>query len=181
MFTGGALIQWLRDALGVLSSADESEALARAVNDNGGVSIIPAFTGLGAPHWKPRAKGMILGLTRHTTKAHIVRAALESIALQCNDIVDVITHECPDIGFQLLKVDGGASANDWLMQRQANVSDMTVIRPKSIEATALGAARCAAFTDGIDMHTNNDQGDVFHPESDDHELKSQWKTALGLI
>jgi len=181
VFTGGALIQWLRDALGVLSSADESPALARAVDDNGGVSIIPAFTGLGAPHWKPRAKGMILGLTRHTTKAHIVRAALESIALQCNDIVDIIKHECPGIGFEFLKVDGGASANDWLMQRQANVSDLTVIRPKSIEATALGAARCAAFTDGIDMHTNTNQGHVFHPESDELELKSQWKTALRFI
>ena len=142
------------------------------MDGNAGVTIIPALTGLGAPHWKPNAKGMILGLTRNTTKAHIVRAALEAIALQSNDLIELIQKECPAVQFESVLVDGGASANDWLMQLQSDVSNITVSRPESVEATALGAAMCAQMGASEPSRSNPT---IFRPKSDQSSLTSHWK------
>lgn len=178
VFTGGALIQWLRDGLDIIQSASETKALAESVPNTGGVTIIPALTGLGAPHWNPDAKGMIIGLTRQTTKAHIARAALEAIALQSNDIIELIRNECPNIKFNTLLVDGGASANDWLMQCQADVSQITVARPPSVEATALGAALCAANLSNPSINPHKGAAHTFTPITNMDKLKVQWATAL---
>lgn len=141
-YIAGALIQWLRDGLGIITSATEVEALAASVPDSGGVTIIPALAGLGAPHWRPEARGLIAGITRSTTKAHIARAALESIAHSQCDILEAMAAE---LGGPLkqLRVDGGASANNLLMQMQADLSGVTLLRPKMLEATALGAGMLA--------------------------------------
>ncbi|MGC6366534.1 MAG: FGGY family carbohydrate kinase [Candidatus Marinamargulisbacteria bacterium] len=179
VFTGGSLIQWLRDGLGMIQSAPETQTLAESVPTNGGVTIIPALTGLGAPHWNPDAKGMIMGLTRQTTKAHIARAALEAIALQSNDIIELIRKECPNIAFNTLLVDGGASANDWLMQCQADVSQLNVSRPPSVEATALGAALCAAKHTNPSINATKGAGDTFMPMSKPDALKNHWRIALA--
>ncbi len=178
VFTGGALIQWLRDQLNLIETAAETEVIAQRVSDNGGVTIIPALTGLGAPHWLPDAKGMITGLTRQSNKSHIIRAALESIALQSNDIITLIKKECPHIAFEELLVDGGASANNWLMQLQADVSELTVKRPHSIEATALGVAKCAAFFDHYWEEVILSKMSTFLFKSDQNVLKSQWQSEL---
>lgn len=143
-YVAGALIQWLRDGLGIITSAAEVEALAASVPDSGGVTIIPALAGLGAPHWRPGARGLIAGITRGTTKAHIARAALESIAHSQCDILEAMAAE---LGGPLkeLRVDGGASANNLLMQLQADLSGVTLLRPKMLEATALGAGMLAGL------------------------------------
>jgi len=143
-YIAGALIQWLRDGLGIIASAAEVEALAASVPDSGGVTIIPALAGLGAPHWRPEARGLITGITRGTTKAHIARAALESIAHSQCDILEAMAAE---LGGPLkeLRVDGGASANNLLMQMQADLSGVTLLRPKMLEATALGAGMLAGL------------------------------------
>lgn len=148
VFVGGAVIQWLRDELGLLTSAAESEFFATQVTDDGGVVVVPAFTGLGAPHWDMYARGAIFGLTRGANRNHIVRAALESIAFQSRDLVDAIT---ADTGIEInsLKVDGGASANNFLMQFQADILNREVARPVIKETTALGAAYLAGLTCGI--------------------------------
>ena len=143
-FIAGALIQWLRDGLGIITTSAEVEALAASVPDSGGVMIIPALAGLGAPHWRPEARGLIGGITRGTTKAHIARAALESIAHSQCDILEAMA---ADLGRPLtdLRVDGGASANDLLLQLQADLSGVTLLRPKLLEATALGAGMLAGL------------------------------------
>ncbi len=148
VFVAGAAVQWLRDGLGLIGSAEESEALARSVEDSGDVYVVPAFTGLGAPYWDDRARGTIVGITRGTERAHIVRATLESIAFQSRDLVDCFA---ADGGRPLdeLRVDGGASANDWLMQFQADILGVPVIRPANLEVTALGAAALAATAEGV--------------------------------
>ena len=181
VFTGGALIQWLRDQLGLIETSEDSESIAQSVPNNGGVSIIPALTGLGAPHWRPNAKGLISGLTRQSTKAHIVRAALESIALQSNDIIDRIRNECPTISFNALRVDGGASSNDWLMQLQADISQLSVERPTLVEATALGAAKCAATVTDHWQDVSSKNIQVFSPNKKQIDLINQWNEALRLI
>jgi glycerol kinase len=147
-FIAGAAVQWLRDGLGVIKSAAEIEPLARSVEDSGGVVLVPAFAGLGAPHWRPEARGVITGLTRGTTKAHLARAALEGIALQNHDILRAME---ADSGRPLsrLKVDGGAAANDLLMQMQSDVLGVEISRPAIIETTALGAAFLAGLGAGI--------------------------------
>jgi glycerol kinase len=147
-FIAGAAVQWLRDGLGLIRSAAEVEELARSVEDSGGVVMVPAFTGLGAPHWRPDARGVITGITRGTTKAHLARAALEGIAFQQHDILEVMQR---DSGRPLssLKVDGGAAANDLLMQFQADLLDVTISRPAILETTALGAAFLAGLGAGI--------------------------------
>jgi glycerol kinase len=137
VFVAGAAIQWLRDGLGVIASAAESEALARSVQTTGGVVFVPAFAGLGAPHWNADARGMITGLTRGTTKAHLVRAALESIAFQTADLSDALG------GLHALRVDGGATKNDFLMQFQADILGIPVERAAETEITAFGAALLA--------------------------------------
>ncbi len=148
VFIGGAVVQWLRDGLGIIRSAAEVEALASSVPDCGGVYLVPAFAGLGAPHWDQYARGMILGLTRGTTAGHIARAALEGIALQVADVLEVMKQ---DSGIEMneLRVDGGASANSLLMQFQADVLQVPVVRPKVIETTALGAAYLAGLATGF--------------------------------
>ncbi len=145
VFIAGAVVQWLRDGLGFFSSSSEIEKLAASVLDPGGVFLVPAFTGLGAPYWDPHARGMIVGLTRGTSRAHIARAALESIAYQSAEVLEAMQK---DSGQRLaeLRVDGGASANDLLMQFQADILGVPVVRPKVLETTALGAAYLAGLT-----------------------------------
>ena len=148
MFIAGAVVQWLRDGLGFIRSSAEIEALAASVPDTGGVYLVPAFAGLGAPHWDAYARGTMVGLTRGTTRAHIARAALEAIAYQTADVLDAMQK---DAGIQLkeLRVDGGAAANDMLMQFQADILGVPVVRPKVLETTALGAAYLAGLATGV--------------------------------
>ena len=147
-FVAGAAVQWLRDGLGIIDSAAEIEALARSVPDSGGVVVVPAFAGLGAPHWRPQARGLVTGLTRGTTRAHLARATLEGIALQNVDILRAMEQ---DSGRKLglLRVDGGAAANDLLMQFQSDVLGVPLSRPELLETTALGAALLAGLGVGL--------------------------------
>ena len=147
VFVAGAAVQWLRDGLGIIRSSGEVEALAASVPDNGGVFLVPAFAGLGAPHWDPYARGTLIGLTRGTTAGHIARATLESIAFQTADLLQAME---ADAGTPLaeLRVDGGATANDLLMQFQADLLDCPVVRPRERETTALGAAYLAGLAVG---------------------------------
>jgi glycerol kinase len=160
VFIGGAVVQWLRDGLEFFQSSGEVERLAASVLDSGDVYLVPAFTGLGAPYWDPDARGAVLGITRGTTKAHIARAALESIAFQSAELLDAMQK---DSGEKLseLRVDGGAAANDLLMQFQADLLGVPVVRPKVLETTALGAAYLAGLT--VDLWKSRD------------ELASHWK------
>ncbi|MBI3131763.1 MAG: glycerol kinase [Acidobacteria bacterium] len=147
-FVAGALVQWLRDGLGIIGSAAEVEALARSVPDSAGVVVVPALAGLGAPHWRPEARGLIHGITRGTTSAHLARAALEGIAHAQADILEAMAEE---LGGPLteLRVDGGAAANDLLMQMQADLLGIPLLRPKLLETTALGAAMLAGLGVGM--------------------------------
>ena len=147
VFVGGAVVQWLRDGLGVIRKSGEVEALAQSVPDNGGVYFVPAFVGLGAPHWDSYARGSIFGITRGTTAAHIARAALESIAYQVADLLDAMRADSGD-AVQELRVDGGAAANDALMQFQADILGVPVVRPAVTETTAMGAAYLAGLAVG---------------------------------
>jgi glycerol kinase len=148
VFIAGAAIQWLRDGLGLIANAGESEELARSVPDTGGVFFVPAFVGLGAPHWESRARGMITGLTRGTTRAHITRAALEAMAFSTQDVLEAMGADAR-VSLGTLRVDGGASANDWLMQFQADLLDVPVARPDLVETTAFGAAGLAGLAAGV--------------------------------
>ena len=148
VFIAGAAIQWLRDGLGIIKSAPQVEALAKSVKDNGGVYLVPAFAGLGAPHWDQYARGSISGLTRGSTAAHIARAALEGIAYQVNDVLDAM-HADAGINLKELRVDGGACANNLLMQFQADLLNVPVVRSKIQETTALGAAYLAGLAVGF--------------------------------
>ncbi len=148
VFVAGAAIQWLRDGLGILRDAAESEALARSVPDTGGVYFVPAFVGLGAPWWDMYARGTIVGLTRGTTRAHLARAALEAIAFQSRDVLDAMAADA-GLAARELRVDGGAAANDFLCQFQADVLDAEVLRPAVIETTSLGAAYLAGLGAGF--------------------------------
>ena len=185
VFMGGATIQWLRDGLNIIDSAAEVQALAKSVPDSGDVYLVPAFTGLGTPHWDPYARGAMLGITRGTTKAHIARAALEAIALQSADVFAAMSQDA-GLGLQELRVDGGASANDLLMQMQADFSGVPVVRPKVQETTALGAAYLAGlavgFWSGLDEIASQWQVDRrFEPlmESDERAAKlARWHKAL---
>ena len=148
IFVAGAAVQWLRDNLGIIASANEGEALMRSVADSGGVVFVPAFSGLGSPHWGPKVRGTVYGLTGATQRAHLVRAAMESIVYQAQDVLGVMTEEA---GFDVkeLHVDGGAAANDLLMQLQADLSGYPVSRPSSVESTAMGAAYLAGLATGF--------------------------------
>jgi glycerol kinase len=148
VFIGGAVVQWLRDGLGIIKSSGEIEALARGAPDNGGVYLVPAFTGLGAPHWDQYARGAILGLTRGSNAGHIARAALESIAFQVADIVQAMRKDSR-ITLRELRVDGGATKNALLMQIQADLLGIPVVRPRVTETTALGAACLAGLATGF--------------------------------
>ena len=181
----GALVQWLRDNLGLISSAAEVEALARTVEDNGGVSIVPAFSGLFAPYWRSDARGVIAGLTRFANKGHIARAALEAVAWQVRDVLDAMNAES-GVPLAALKVDGGMVGNQLLMQLQADVVDVPVIRPKVAETTALGAAYAAGLATGVwrdtdDLRANWQEGGRWVPAMDaerrEREL-AQWHKAV---
>jgi glycerol kinase len=185
VFIAGAVVQWLRDGLGIIRKASEIEALARTVPDNGGVYLVPAFAGLGAPHWNPYARGVIAGLTRGATAAHIARAALESIAYQVADVLDAMA---ADAGFNVteLRVDGGAAANNLLMQFQADVLGVALARPKIIETTALGAAGLAGLATGFWDGTGEAAGQWHEdrrftpqmPVSERNTLRAGWNKAL---
>ncbi len=154
VFVGGAIIRWLRDELKLISSSSESEKKAKKVKDNGGVFLVPAFSGLGAPYWDMKASGIIVGLTAGSGKYHIIRAALESIAFQCEDVINAMNEDIKSFSdiegeIKTLRVDGGASANDLLMQFQSNISGIDVIRPASAEATAQGVAYLAGLAVGF--------------------------------
>lgn len=186
IFVAGSVVQWLRDGLGIIRSSSEVEALAASVPDNGGVYYVPALTGLGAPYWDQYAKGCIYGLSRGTTAAHIARAALEGIAFQTMDIVNAMEK---DAGVKLaeLKVDGGASRNNLLMQFQADILNTSVIRPKVTETTALGAAYLAGlavgFWESIDYIKSQWAVETaFEPKAEEAEvasLKEGWKDAIS--
>jgi glycerol kinase len=148
VFIGGAVVQWLRDGLGIIKTSSDVEELAATVSSSDGVYLVPAFAGLGAPHWDQYARGTITGLTRGTTSAHIARAALEGIAFQVADVLEVMKQDS-GVPINSLRVDGGASANDMLMQFQADILQVPVVRPKVIETTALGAAYLAGLATGF--------------------------------
>jgi glycerol kinase len=148
VFVAGAAVQWLRDGLGLFAAAAETQAMAEAVADTGGVYLVPAFVGLGAPHWDPYARGTIVGLTRDTNRNHMARAALESIAYQSRDVLHCMEQDA-GLTLQTLRVDGGAAANDFLCQFQADILGREVSRPRLVETTALGAAFLAGLTAGV--------------------------------
>jgi glycerol kinase len=185
VFIGGAVVQWLRDGLGIIRSSGEVEALAQSVPDNGDVYLVPAFAGLGAPHWDPYARGTIVGLTRGATAAHIARAALESIAYQSADLLDAMQ---ADAGVRLaeLRVDGGAARNNLLMQFQSNLIGAPVVRPQVTETTALGAAYLAGlavgfWTSGEEIAGQWRADRRFEPEmpaARARELRGRWTQAL---
>lgn len=185
VFVCGAVIQWLRDELGLLKSAPESEEVAKTVSDTNGVYIVPAFVGLGAPHWEARARGAIYGLTRGANRSHIVRAALESIAYQCYDLIKAMEADM-ERGLSSLYVDGGASANDFLMQFQSDILDLRVTRPKSVETTSLGAAYLAGLATGyyedladVDDNWQKDRDFVPGMQKETREaLLAGWKDAV---
>ncbi len=148
IFVGGAAVQWLRDQLGLVKDAAETEAIARSVESSAGVYLVPAFTGLGAPYWDPNARGTLVGLTRGTNRAHLIRATLESIAFQSVDVMRCLEQDT-GLAAHELQVDGGATANDFLMQFQADILGVTVRRPEVLETTALGAAYLAGLAVGV--------------------------------
>lgn len=148
VFIAGAAVQWLRDGLGIIARAEETAALAASVPDAGGVTFVPAFVGLGAPYWEPRARGTIVGLSRGTTRAHLARAALEAMAYGTKDVLDAMTGEAR-LTLHALRVDGGAAANDWLLQFQSDLLGVPVERPDVVETTALGAAGLAGLAAGV--------------------------------
>lgn len=148
VFVAGAAVQWLRDEMQLISKASQTQAIAQSIADTDGVYVVPAFTGLGAPHWDMDARGVIVGLTRGSGKKHIVRATLESIAYQTNDVLNLMTQESK-VKINQLKVDGGACANDFLMQFQADILDVELVRPKNLDSTALGAALLAGIGCGL--------------------------------
>jgi len=185
VFIAGAVIQWLRDELQLLGTAAESAALAASVPDTGGVHFVPAFVGLGSPHWEPDARGTITGLTRGTTKAHLVRAALESMAYGSAELLRAML-DATGLALPRLRVDGGASANEWLMQFQADVLGVPVERPDVVETTALGAAALAGLALGVwpslEAFTATRQRTVFSPGSSvesRERLLTGWKRAVG--
>ena len=186
VFVAGAAVQWLRDGLGMIKTSAEVEALAATVPDNGGVYLVPAFTGLGAPHWDPYARGSISGLTRGSNAGHIARATLESIAYQVADVLEAMQ---ADAGIRLseLRVDGAATQNDLLMQFQANLLGVPVVRPKVIETTALGAAYLAGlgvgyWRDTLEIDAQWQPERIFEPamaREEAQRLLLQWRRALG--
>jgi glycerol kinase len=184
VFIAGAAVQWLRDGLGLVARAEESEALARSVPDTGGVHFVPAFVGLGSPHWEAEARGTITGITRGTTRAHLVRAALEAMAFGSAELVAMMRDDA-GLGAGALRVDGGASANDWLMQFMADLLGSPVERPDMIETTALGAAGLAGIALGVwrdgAAFLEGRRYDRFEPRSSEEEreaLREGWQRAV---
>jgi glycerol kinase len=190
VFVGGAVVQWLRDSLGIIRTSQEVEVLAKSVPDNGGVYFVPAFVGLGAPHWDSFARGSIFGLTRGSTAGHLARAAVESIAYQVADLLDAMQRDTGN-SVEELRVDGGASANDSLMQFQADILGVPVVRPASSELTALGAAYLAGLATGFwrsidDLAPGRSAGAVgqrgfepLMPRSQAKILRQRWNEAVA--
>lgn len=187
IFVAGAVVQWLRDGLGIIQSAAEIEQLIQEVGDNGGVSFVPAFTGLGAPHWDQHARGTLLGITRGTSSAHIARAALESIAFQTYDVLKAME---ADSGIEIkeLRVDGGATANGFLMQFQSDLLQSTIVKPETTEITALGAAYLAGLGIGVwdDVEQIKEQWKIQtayrpQPHFEVGEKVGQWKRAVDAV
>ena len=187
VFTAGSVVQWLRDQLGFINSSPEVENLANTVPDSGGVYLVPAFTGLGTPHWDPYARGLIIGLTRATTKAHKARAALDSIAHQTADVVQTMVAES-GIPINAMKIYGGASSNNLLMQIQSDILGATLSRPKNIESTALGAAGLAGLSIGwwkdvTELENLQTINHIFTPGMDPNlvnQVRSTWIRAVEL-
>ena len=176
IFSSGSTMQWLRDSLGILEHTHDSEEIAASINSTGGVYLVPAFNGLAAPHWNPDARAMMIGISSKTTRKEIVRAALEAVSYQCHDI---FSGEFPEE----LKVDGGMAANDWLLQHLADILQCRVVRPSNLEATAWGAARCAAIGHGL-LNIISDatiSGDSFTPtmkKDERQQLLTGWHAAV---
>lgn len=198
VFVAGAAVQWLRDGLAIIESASETEAIADSIPDSGGVFVVPAFTGLGAPYWDPDARGAILGLTRGTTREQIIRATLESVAYQSADVVRAMLTDA-EMTLEQLRVDGGAAANNFLMQFQADILGINVERPAQIESTGLGATYLAGITAGVwsdieEIEANGAEQEklegstsktrVFSPQIDAtqrNEKLTQWKKAVQRV
>ena len=185
IFVAGSAVQWLRDGLGLVSDAAETAGIAASVEDTGGVYLVPAFTGLGAPYWDERARGTLVGLTRGTGREHLVRATLESIAYQTRDVVECVSTDS-GLALSTLRVDGGACQNDWLMQFQADVLGAAVSRPEVLEVTALGAAALAGLGTGFwkdrdELESATGGGTLFEPrmgEDQREALYAGWKRAV---
>ena len=182
VFNAGSSIQWLRDELGLIKTAHECDLLAESVADNGGAYLVSAFTGLGAPHWDMYARGTLVGLTRGTTKAHICRAVLEGIAYQVADLIETMRE---DTGREItsLRVDGGASVSDFMMQYQADLLALAVDRPEMVESTALGAAYLAGLSAGVwsgleELGTARRSQRIFTPQTDRSREYAQWRRAV---
>lgn len=186
VFVCGAAVQWLRDGLGLIKNADETEEIANSVRNSGGVYVVPAFCGLGAPYWNPYARGVICGITRATERAHIVRATLESMAYQTNDLLTTIEHEC-GVKLTKLRADGGAAANNFLLSFQSDISGLPVIRPRCIETTALGAALLAGLGIGVYKNFSETQQNLAPdrvflptlPPSEREIMLDGWHTAVS--
>ena len=187
IFIAGAAVQWLRDGLGIIENASESESLAKSVADNGGVYFVPAFTGLGAPYWDPSARGAVLGLTRDSGAAHVVRAALESVCYQTRDLIEAMADDGATLG--TLKVDGGMAGNDWLLQFLADLLAQPVERPIVTETTAIGAAYLAGLGAGVYQSVDEiarqwRREATFAPKLENRErdrLYAGWLDAVGRI
>jgi glycerol kinase len=185
IFIAGAVVQWLRDGLGIIGSSSDIESLASEVDDSGGVIFVPAFTGLGAPHWNQYARGTMTGITRGTTSAHIARAALESIAFQTLDVLQAM-YKDSGIEIKELRVDGGASVNNLLMQFQSDILRTNVVRPSFTETTALGAAYLAGLAVGYwnnmeEIRSQWQVGKIFKPQMDEEKtdlLIKEWHKAV---
>ena len=186
IFIAGAAVQWLRDGLQIIASAEDTDALARELESNDGVYFVPAFVGLGAPHWNAEARGTIVGLTRGSTRAHLVRAALESMAYGTHDVLRAMESDAGIVATELA-VDGGASLNDWLMQFQSDVLNIAVQRPAMVETTALGAAGLAGvatgvWQDAIHFLGDREQPTVFQPNPDEEARQERlhgWQRAVN--
>ena len=188
VFMGGAIVQWLRDELGLIESAEQTEEMAKKVRDTAGCYLVPAFTGLGAPYWKPEARGIFAGLSRGVGKNHIVRASLDAIVYQVNDIIRAMEQ---DVGKDVvsLRVDGGASRNNYLMKTQADVSNVKVLRPECVESTALGAAYLAGLATGFwkdeeEIKALSGAEDLFIPDMEERvrtERLEGWKNAVSYL
>jgi glycerol kinase len=184
VFIAGAAIQWLRDEVKILDSASDSEYFANSIPDNGGVYLVPAFSGLGAPYWDMYARGTIFGLTRGSGKAHIIRAALESMAYQTRDILTAMEKDS-SIKLKSLKVDGGATANNFLMQFQSDILNTDVHRPKTLESTALGAAYLAGLAVGFwkkeELVKESNADKIFNPGMEDIVRVKYYNTWLKAV
>ncbi|MFP6655987.1 MAG: FGGY-family carbohydrate kinase, partial [Myxococcota bacterium] len=185
VFVAGSAVQWLRDGLEIIEHARDSDQLARSVPDSGGVYVVPAFVGLGAPYWDEAARGTIVGLTRGSTRAHLTRATLESIAFQTRDVMGAMAQDV-EVTPSVLRVDGGACENDFLMQFQADILGMAVERPAILEVTAMGAAALAGLAVGFwqdrsDLNARVGPSRLFEPRLSEEEREDRYRDWLRAV